>query len=448
MNIKTSELLNDAWKFFPDTFASRASNKKWIRYKHIKYISDKITTDIVRGGARFCISIPPRHGKSEFLSYWFPVWYLETFPDKRIILCSYAAELAASFGRKIRNEFDTNKLLTTKLSPDSTAAHRFDTQEKGGMITAGVGGPITGKGANLFLIDDPYKNMDDAVSENYRDRLQSWYESVARTRLEPGGNILVIMTRWHENDLAGHLIKNHGFTEIRMPAIAEEADCLGRAVGDPLCVERFGLSDLEGIRKDVGSYTWQALYQQNPIPVQGGLFKRKWWGTYRERPHFDRIVQFWDCAQKVGITNDYSVCATWGQTHNGYYLIDMWRNKVEAPQLEQAARNLYEKHRPSAVVIEDKSSGSSLIQSLKQKTTMPIIAYDPKSRDKEVRASASTPTVEAGKCFLPEHAEWVEDFIQEHERFPNATHDDQVDTTSMMTEFMSHTLAQPRITIF
>jgi predicted phage terminase large subunit-like protein len=367
------------------------------------------------------------------------------WPDKRIILASYAAELAQSFGRKIRDECSSNDLVNVKLSENSQAAHRFDTNQKGGMISVGVGGPITGKGAHLFLIDDPYKDFEEAMSERQRLKIIDWYQSVARSRLEPGGSMVVIMTRWHENDLCGFLIKNHGFVEIKMPAIAEENDILGRDVGRALCLDRYSEDDFKSIKHDVGSYKWNSLYQQNPIPIEGGLFKREWWNTYRMLPNLNRVVQFWDTAQKVGITNDYSVCATWGESDNGYYLLDIWRNKVEAPQLEQAVKNMYEKFRPNAIMIEDKSSGSSLIQNLRQKTTLPILAFDPKQRDKEVRASAVTPTVEAGKCFVPESAPWLEDFLLEHERFPNAEHDDTVDTTSMALDYLSFKKAEPRI---
>ena len=441
----TKKELNEIWRLYPDSYAHKCSNGKFKLYEHIKFISEKVVPEIAKGGARICISVPPRHGKSEFLSYWLPIWFLEMWPEKRIILASYAAELAQTFGRKIRDECSSNDLVKVKLSENSQAAHRFDTNEKGGMIAVGVGGPITGKGAHLFLIDDPYKDFEEAMSERQRTKIIDWYQSVARSRLEPGGSMIVIMTRWHENDLCGFLIKNHGFMEIKMPAIAEENDILGRSPGQTLCLDRYSEEDFKSIKHDVGSYKWNSLYQQNPIPIEGGLFKRVWWKTYRGLHNYTKIVQFWDCAQKVGITNDYSVCATWGVTENGFHLLDIWRNKVEAPQLEQAVKNMFDKFRPQAVVIEDKSSGSSIIQNIRQKTLIPVIAFDPKQRDKEVRASAVTPTVEAGKCFIPESAPWLEDFLLEHERFPNAEHDDQVDTTSMALEHLSNKTAQPRI---
>lgn len=429
-----SNLFN-AVKAFPDTFAFHASGGRFKLYPHIRYVSEIITPALIKGGARLILSKPPRHGKSEFVSFWTPSWYLETFPTHSIILTSYAAELANSFGRKVRNEMESNPFFTTKLALDSTAAHRFHTREGGGMVTAGVGGPILGKGAHLFIVDDYYKNKEEADSENHRKKIEGWWETTGRTRLEPNASVLVVAQRWRENDFSAYLVKNHGFTEIKMPAIAVENDLLGRAVGEPLCPERYDLEALLSIKKDVGSATWNALYQQNPIPSEGGLFKRYWWRFYKELPEVKRLVQFWDCAQKTGITNDYSVCATWAECFNGFYLIDLKRNKWEAPDLERAAQSEWFKHRPSAVLIEDASSGSSLIQSLRRNTTMPIIPYHPGSRDKEVRASSATPTVEAGRCFLPENAPWLDDFIEEHERFPLSVHDDMVDTTSMMVEY-------------
>lgn len=439
---------NELWRLFPHTFAQVASRGRWKPYPYLKYISQKISQGVHRGNARIIVSLPPRHGKSEFCSVWTPVWFLEMYEEKRIILASYAAELASTFGRKVRNEIESNASVTSVIAQDSTAAYRFNTAKGGGMTCAGVGGAITGKGADLFLIDDPYKDSQQATSETYRQRLTDWLEQVALTRLEPNGSMVLIMTRWHEKDLAGHLIEKGGWEEIRFPAIAEERDQLGRKPGEALCPERYDLEALSRIKKENGTRTWQALYQQSPQPLEGGLFKRHWWKTYRELPmDITRIVQFWDTAQKPGLTNDFSVCATWGQNASGFYLMDLWRNKVEMPDLERAVVSNFNKHRPHSVMIEDKASGIGVIQTLRQKTRLPIIAYDPKLRDKETRASAATPTVEAGNCYLPENAPWLEDFIVEHETFPNTEHDDQVDTTSMMVEYMNQRVAVARVTL-
>ncbi len=206
-----------------------------------------------------------------------------------------------------------------------------------------------------------------------------------------------------------------------------------------------GKVELDILRADLGARAAEGQLNQNPIAAGGGLFKRAWWKRYREAPIYTRIVQFWDCAQKPGITNDYSVCATGGESEYGFFLMDIWRNKVSAPQLEQAVQNQYDRFKPNAIVIEDKSSGSSLIQNMNFKTKLPILPWEPGQRDKQVRASAVTPTVESGKVYLPEIGDWIETFIIEHERFPNAEHDDQVDTTSMALEYLRAGSAFPRI---
>jgi len=433
------------WAYAPHTLARIASKRRFQIFSYIKHISNLITPAILNGNARFVISLPPRHGKSEFLSFWLPIWFLDRFPTKKIIIASYSADLAAGFGRKIRNEMTSNDKLITKLSEDSTAAHRFNTHDGGSLITSGVEGPITGRGADLFIIDDPYRDPSQANSEKYRKTLEEWFEGVALTRLEPGGSLLNVMTRWHEDDLASYLMKKHKFDEIKLPAIAEENDCILRKPGEALCPDRYPIEALTKIRSEMDSYIWSALYQQNPIPIVGGLFKRHWWKRYSVQPSTESIFQLWDTAQKPGITNDYSVCSTWGVTQNGYYLLDVFRKKLEAPQLLESTVNQFNKWHPNAVVIEDKSSGTAVIQFLRQKTTIPVIAYNPGLRDKQIRASAATPIVESGRCHVPDEAPWLEDFLSEHEKFPNVSHDDQVDTTSMFIEYINKSKTVPSV---
>jgi predicted phage terminase large subunit-like protein len=306
---------------------------------------------------------------------------------------------------------------------------------------------MVGKGGNLLIIDDPYKNLEEANSPKHRLRIEQWVDAVARTRLEPGGSMILNMTRWHDKDLAAYLKSKGNFQEIVFPAIAEGQDVLGRVKGDPLCADRFNLEALESIKHDIGSYNWNSLYQQNPIPIEGGLFKRHWWKFYDTAPTDGRIVQFWDCAQKVGITNDYSVCTTWMEKNGNFFALDRWKNKVEAPDLQRAVVSNFYAHNADLVVVEDKSSGSSLIQYLKRETMLPLLPYDPGQKDKQVRASSATGLVESGRCFLPSSSNWTEDFILEHERFPNAEHDDQVDTTSMMADYFRKPRPEPRIRI-
>lgn len=386
--------------------------------------------------------MPPRHGKSLLCSRMFPAWYLGRNPHHRIIAASYAQALANDFGRAVRNTIADDRYQSvftgSRLASDSSAIQKFDLDAGGGYFAAGVGGPITGKGGDLIIVDDPVANREAAQSQLQRESLWTWFTTVLDTRRAPNAKMLLIMTRWHDDDLAGRIMKleSEKWKVLSLPAINDK--------GEALWPEAYPISDLLDRKQKMGR-DFEALYQQNPMPLKGALFKRHWWKSYATAPAtFKRIVQFMDCAQKVGVSNDYSVCATWGETDAGYYLLDVWRHKVEAPDLERATKSNYEKWKPNALVIEDKSSGSSLIQALRQKTRIPVIAYDPKARDKIVRASAATPLVESGRCHLPDSAPWLEDFLIEHERFPASSHDDQVDTTSMMSEYFS---AQPNYNI-
>jgi predicted phage terminase large subunit-like protein len=220
-------------------------------------------------------------------------------------------------------------------------------------------------------------------------------------------------------------------------------------MGELLWPHRFNKKVIADLKKQLGTRGSASQLQQDPRANEDGLFKRKWWKFYKELPargQWKRVVQFWDTAQKPGISNDFSVCATWLETASGYYLLDLFRDKMEYPQLKWAIKNMYAKWQPNAVQIEDKSSGISLLQDLRQETTLPLIAYNPGQNDKQVRAAASTPTVEAGNCYLPEGVQWVEDFIKEHEQFPDGDNDDQVDTTSQMVEYFSRkSQFQPRV---
>jgi hypothetical protein len=235
--------------------------------------------------------MPPRHGKSELVSKYFPAWFLGCNPSKRIILASYAAEFAASWGRKARDvltEIGPRYFDGLTIRSDSSAAHWWDLDEfSGGMQTSGVGGGVTGKGADLFIIDDPVKDAVQANSEVYRQRNWDWYQSVAYTRLEPDGAVVIMQTRWHEEDLAGHVLQHakqtgESWDVLNLPALAEEPDPLGRQPGEPLWPERFSRADLLRIKATLGSYWWSAMYQGSPMPNEGGTFKRSWLRYWRE----------------------------------------------------------------------------------------------------------------------------------------------------------------------
>lgn len=376
--------------------------------------------------------MPPRHGKSELTSHWFPVWYLDHFPDRNIILTSYEADFASNWGRRVRNSIlEHSDQLRVRISEDSAAANRWVTTEGGGMVTAGIGGPITGRGAHVLIIDDPVKNAEEAHSKTYRDRAWEWFISTAYTRLEPGGSVIIVMTRWHEDDLVGRVLSmtDEVWEEVKLPAIAEENDPIGRKPGEALWPERYDENELKRIKNTVGSYVWNALYQQKPSPAEGGIFKRSWWKYYSEPPgEFDEIIQSWDMTFKDTDTSDYVVGQVWGKKGANKYLLDQVRAKMDFPTTIQALRNLSAKWpKARAKLVEDTANGPAVIATLR-KEIPGLIPVTPQG-SKEARAYAVSPQVEAGNVYIPDprRCPWVNDFIEECAAFPNGANDDQVD---------------------
>ena len=386
------------------------------------------------------VCMPPRHGKSELVSRYFPAWYLGTHPDKRIILASYEADFAATWGRKARDLLEEHgrNLFGVTVSKASSAASRWDIEgHDGGMATAGVRGPITGKGAHVALIDDPVKNDQEAMSQTYRDTAWDWYRATFSTRLQDDGAIILVMTRWDEDDLAGRLCKaaSEGGDQweiLNLPALAEEGDSLGREAGAPLCPELFTKAMLEATKIRIGTYWWNALYQQRPAPIEGGMLKRGWWKLYRERPwQFDELLQSWDMTFKDSAGTDYVVGQVWGRRQADRYLLDQVRARMDFPATVTAVKSLTAKWpQASTILIEDKANGPAVISTLKHQIAG-IIAVEPQG-SKAARVSAVSPQIEAGNVYLPDPslAPWVHDFIEECAAFPTAAHDDQVDAMS------------------
>lgn len=383
------------------------------------------------------VFMPPRHGKSEFISRYSTAWILGKFPDTRIILASYEADFAATWGRKARDLLEEHgpSLFGIRVSGKSSAANRWDIEgHEGGMVTAGVNGPITGKGADIGIIDDPVKNDQEAMSVTYQERTYEWYKSTFRTRLQRDGAIILIMTRWHENDLAGKLLAaqeedGEKWEVVNLPAIAEEEDLLGRDPGQPLCSDLFTKEALGSIEKAIGSFWWASLYQQRPSPAEGGILKRSWWQYYRQTPdRFDEVIQSWDMAFKDTKTADFVVGQVWGRKGADKYLLDQVRGRMDFPATVQAVRSLSAKW-PQArnKLVEDKANGPAVIATLKNEIPG-LIAVNPEG-GKVVRAQAASPDIEAGNVYLPNPsvAPWVHDFIEECAAFPNGANDDQVD---------------------
>jgi predicted phage terminase large subunit-like protein len=391
---------------------------------------------------RLMIFMPPRHGKSLLSSQIFPAWYLGRNPSKSVIMATYAQDLSDDFGRVVRNFANDPYTQTVfpelDIAEDSNSMKRFVTSAGGAYYAVGRGSAITGRGADLLVIDDPIKDADEARSENVRHALHEWYSSVAYTRLQPGGAVIIIQTRWHESDLAGWLLKEHpeeNWDVLSLPAIAE-CDWGDRREGEALWPERFTAEMLASIKMAVGGAAWAALYQQRPTAAEGEVFKREWWQRYTEfPPKFKRIVQSWDTAFKTGQTNDYSVGTTWGEAENGFYLLDLWKGRAEFPALKRQVAALAKEWKPNAILVEDKASGQSLIQELKQSTPFPVMAIKVDT-DKLSRAYAASPLVEAGKVFLPKDAPWLADYLYTLSVFPAGAHDDDVDSTTQALNYM------------
>lgn len=395
--------------------------------------------------------MPPRHGKSEFASKTFPAWFLANWPDKRVIVASYAAEFAASWGRKARTLLQDHGLrfFDVSLRHDSKAADAWDIEgHSGGMQTCGVGGPLTGKGADVLIIDDPVKNAEEANSEVYRQKTWEWYISTAYTRLEPGGAVILIQTRWHEDDLAGRILahaKETGeeWTVINLPALAEPNDELGRSEGEPLWPERYDAAALEGIRKTVGSYFFSALYQQRPVPPEGGLFKKSWFRYYSSDNDVYRlgagggIVQAKHCrrfgtmdiAYSLKKTADYTVLCSWAVTPaSDLLLLDMMRARIDAPDFVRVIKKNYGDFRLDYIGIE-KMLGTSLITHgvRMEGLTVRLLIAD---TDKITRSIPAQIRMESGQIYIPQHH--PERDVIEHElmSFPFGAHDDIVDCFS------------------
>jgi len=402
------------------------------------------------------VVIPPRHGKSELVSLRFPCWYLAKHPKDYIVQAGYAESIALTHSRRARDIFISSamgKLFPgifyrperagqEAVIPERQAAHEWGTRQRGSYYAVGIGGGLTGRGFNLGIIDDPVKDEEEATSQVYRERVWSWYTTVFQTRVQPDAAIIIVMTRWHEDDLVGRLLtlsskdkKADQWEVLHFPAIKD---------GKALWPERYPIEVLERLRAGQaddpnepgrGSRAFESLYQGNPTMAEGELFKREWWRFFTERPKFNMILQSWDTAFKDKDQNDFSVCTTWGVTNEGYYLLNVWRDKVQFPELKIAAKALYDRDKPNIVLIEDKASGQSLIQELQRDTKIPLLPIKVDA-NKVARANACTPTVEAGKVFLLKSAPWLIDFTDEMSAFPNAKHDDQVDSFTQALNFL------------
>tara|TARA_B100001057_G_scaffold180278_2_gene180968 strand:- start:8282 stop:9778 length:1497 start_codon:yes stop_codon:yes gene_type:complete len=393
---------------------------------------------------RLIINMPPRHTKSEFASYLLPAWFLGRSPDKKIIQTAHTAELAVGFGRKVRNlvnSKDYKKIFPdVSLQADSKAAGRWNTNKGGEYFAIGVGGAVTGKGADLLIIDDPHSEQEGASGDNnVFNRTYEWYTSGPRQRLQPNGAIVVVMTRWHQRDLTGQVvdasIKRGGADQwevIELPAIMPS--------GNPLWEEFWSLTELEALRAELPNSKWQAQYQQDPTAEESALVKREWWRTWegREPPECEFIIQSWDTAFMKNQRADFSACTTWGvfyqQNDEGMLapnviLLDAYKERLEFPELKVRALDKYKEFKPDAFIVEAKAAGMPLIFELRA-IGIPVQEYTPsRGNDKISRVNAVSDLFSSGVVWCPE-TRWAEEVMEEFAGFPNMEHDDLVDSST------------------
>jgi predicted phage terminase large subunit-like protein len=405
---------------------------------HIAYIAELLER-IEAGTLRnLCVSVPVRHGKSVLCSQVFPSWYIGRHPAKSVILASHAESLAVLNSRAAKHlvEDDRWPFDDVRMSLDSASVGRWNVTQGGGTYAVGVGGSITGRGANLLIVDDP---LHDALSEAERESAWRWFREVAVPRLEPGGSIIVVGARFAGDDVVGRIMDSESasdWTFVRLPALAEAGDPLGRSMGAALWPERVSLEEIERRRALMASAAFEAQFQQNPLPSGSLIFKAEFFERrcYRE-PDCWKVMAI-DSAWKTGLHNDYSAICTWGTDWTDYYLIDAWHGRVEFPDLREVVARKYLEQRPNIVLCEEAASGYALLQELRRYTGIPIVGMVPKGA-KEARAEATTPLFESGKVVLQQRGEFLDAWLTEHLRFPGAgAHDDFVDTTSLALMYL------------
>ena len=404
---------------------------------HHKIFGEKLER-VARGELkRLIVNMPPRHTKSEFASYLFPAWVMGQKPETKIIQATHTAELAVGFGRKVKNLLDSDIYRDVfpdiQLARDAKASGRWSTDMGGEYYAVGVGGALAGRGADLCIIDDPVSEQD-ALSPAALDNIYEWYTSGPRQRLQPGGAIIIVMTRWSIRDLTAKVLQKQAeggadqWEVVEFPAIFPETD-------NVLWPEFWSREELDGVRASIPVAKWNAQYLQNPTAEEGAIIKREWWNVWDhdDPPVVDYIIQSYDTAFTKSERADYSAITTWGVFHPdegdeaAIILLDAEKGRWEFPELKDAAMRLYEEFEPDMVLIEQKASGTPLTQDLR-KMGIPVSGFTPgRGADKFSRMNACSPVFESGMVYAPE-TRWAEEVIEECASFPNGEHDDLADS--------------------
>jgi len=390
------------------------------------------------------INLPPRHTKSEFASYLFPAWFLGKFPHKKIIQASHTAELAVSFGRKVRNLVDSdiyhNVFPSVELQTDSKAAGRWNTNFGGDYNAIGVGGAMAGKGADLCILDDPISEQDAMAGMHnsaVHDKIYEWYTSGPRQRLQPGAAILIVQTRWSQKDLTAQVLRSaalrnsNEWTVVEFPAILPS--------GKSLWPEFWPVEALEATKAELPTYQWNAQYQQNPTGDASAIIKREWWQWWEgsKPPKCDFIIQAWDTAHETKTVNDYSACTTWGVWYNdedkglpNIILLNAFRKRLEFPELKKVAFDEWKDWEPDSFLVEKKAAGAPLIQEFRA-MGISVQEFSPgKGQDKISRLNAVSDIFASRKVWVP-RTRWAEEVVDEVASFPSGEHDDLTDSMTL-----------------
>ena len=449
-NNLSAVLRQDLVSFIIQTYLTVGGGSPYLHNWPVEAIADYLVQAFARDIKRLIITMPPRSLKSICASVAFPAWVLGHEPETRFICASYSAEIAAYLGLQCRNvimePWYKRTFPKTRLDRSKSAADDFQTTAKGGRLATSTGGTLTGRGGNFIIIDDPIKPQD-AMSDAMRDAVNRWYHNTLVSRLDNKRDdvIIIVTQRVHPDDLVGYVLDKDDWVHLNLPAIAESEQkiefsngrVITRQMGDVLHPAREPLEVLEKIRSGMSSFDYQAQFQQAPVAPGGNMINWAWFKTYsflpEDRP-FGRIIQSWDTANKDSELSDYSVCTTWLVIGEDYYLIDVFRERLDFPELYKAAIKLRAKHQADTILIEDAGSGTQLIQSLRR-VGCHVIPIKPQG-NKVTRLNVRMDKIEAGHVHLPEEAPWLDDFKAEIMAFPKGKHDDQVDSLSQFLNWI------------
>jgi len=439
--------------FIQKTFHTVDPGTQYLHNWHVDLIAEYLEACTKRQIKRLIINIPPRSLKSVCVSVAWPAWLLGHNPSERIMAASYSRSLSMKHNMDCRlvvqSDWYARLFPKTRLAPDQNEKHKFDTTARGMRYATSVGGSATGEGGNFLIIDDPH-NPAQALSPVEREHALNWFDQTFSSRLndKENGVIVTVMQRLNAGDLTAHLLAKGGWEHCNLPAIAETKTIIDfgrikkvRNEGDLLHEAREGKEAIARAKSELGSYAFAGQYQQRPAPLEGGLFKAQWFKRYdKQKESYQRIIHSWDTAVKDKQINDPSCCTIWGEDDTGFDLLHVIVKRLQYPDLKASVISTADAWAPQAILIEDKASGQQLLQDLRRDTKLPIIAIMPK-QDKITRASGVSAMIEAGRVRLPKNASWLADFESEMLTFPNAAHDDQVDSMSQFLDWIRTSFA-------